>query len=144
MKTLTYLLGAAALMVTAPAQASTDRAHGLWLTANGKAIVQMEPCGAKTCGKMVWVANPKLDVNNQDPAKQGRPICGLQLIGGMEQAKSGKWRDGWIYNPRNGKTYGVDVTAVSDTELKVRGYLGLSLLGQSQTWTRVTDNRGGC
>lgn len=139
------------MAIAGPAWASSDKAHGLWLTANGNAIVEMAPCGSKTCGRMVWVANPrdaagqlKLDANNTDPAKKVRPICGLQLIGGMKLAKTGQWRDGWIYNPRNGKTYGAEINAVSDGKLKVRGYLGLPLLGQSQTWTRVTSDRGGC
>lgn len=139
------------MAMATPAWANTDNAHGLWLTANGKAIVEMAPCGSQTCGRMVWVANPrdaggklKLDVNNEDPVKQARPICGMQLIGGMKLSGTGIWKNGWIYNPRNGKTYGAEIKAVSAAKLKVRGYLGISLLGESQTWTRVFDKRGGC
>lgn len=128
-----------------------DKAHGYWLTQNGKAIVLMSPCGTQTCGQMVWTATPrddagnlKLDVKNSDNAKRDRPICGLQLVGGMKREGAGTWQDGWIYNPRNGETYSAEMRAVSADQLKVRGYLGISLLGKSQIWTRVTDDRGGC
>jgi len=133
------------------AQGGADTAHGYWLTQNGKAIVLMKPCGAETCGKMVWVADPltdegqpKRDIKNANGAKRARRICGLPLLGGMKAKRAGVWRDGWIYNPRNGKTYDVEVEAVSRDKLEVRGYLGVKLLGKSQVWTRVADDRGGC
>ncbi|MEM0988769.1 MAG: DUF2147 domain-containing protein [Pseudomonadota bacterium] len=157
--TLRQVLAIAATMlvpISAPmsAVASTDGgdpAFGYWLTENGKAIVEFAPCGSKTCGRMVWVANPnddqgkpKLDVANLDEAKRGRPICGLDLVGGLDADGPGAWTDGWIYNPRDGSTYSANIQAISGDKLKVRGYLGLSLLGSSQTWTRVANDRGGC
>lgn len=153
MKKIQTLIAALIALVVAPAfaQGAQDPVHGLWLTANGKAIVEFAPCGAKTCGRMVWVANPlddtgalKRDVKNDDSAKRDRTICGLPLLGDLDQAKQGAWEGGWIYNPRDGSTYGADIETVSESQLKVRGYLGVSLFGKSQIWTRVTDNRGGC
>ncbi|MEM6620879.1 MAG: DUF2147 domain-containing protein [Pseudomonadota bacterium] len=146
---------AAATLCAAPlavvAKTDQDPAFGYWLTENGKAIVEFAPCGSKTCGRMVWVANPrddqgqpKLDVANLDEAKRGRPICGLDLVGGLDADGPGAWTDGWIYNPRDGSTYSANIQAISGDKLKVRGYLGLSLLGSSQTWTRVANDRGGC
>lgn len=130
---------------------AADPAHGLWLTQNGKAIVEFAPCGTKTCGRMVWVANPrtadgqpKLDVENADDAKRSRTICGLELVGGLDRAKQGSWEDGWIYSPRDGKTYSAEINALPGNKLEVRGYLGLEILGKSQIWTRVSDARGGC
>ena len=151
MKILRPLVIALGVLVPWTASAAEDPVHGLWLTENGKAIVEFSPCGSKTCGRMVWVANPrddngdlKRDVNNQDGTKRDRTLCGLPLLGGLDLAKNGAWDGGWIYNPRDGSTYGAEIEAVSGTKLKVRGYLGLSLFGKSQVWTRVGDNRGGC
>lgn len=152
MKLRTLTLSLAMLVTGASfASAAQDAAHGYWLTQNGKAIVLMSACGTQTCGQMVWTATPrdqtgklKLDLNNSDDDKRSRPICGLQLVGGMKRDGVGKWQDGWIYNPRNGETYSAEMRTVSADQLKVRGYLGISLLGQSQIWTRVSDDRGGC
>lgn len=148
--TLRHLF-AVLIMALAPVSvmAESDPTHGLWLTENGKAIVELAPCGGETCGKMVWISTPrdtagalKLDINNSDIAARDRPLCGLRLLGGLGTIGSSK--DGWIYNPRDGSTYSVAVEPISTQELKVRGYLGLPLLGSSQIWTRVPSDRGGC
>lgn len=148
--TLRYVIPTLAMLV-APlsAQADTQPTHGYWLTENGKAIVEFAPCGTETCGKMVWISNPhdstgklKLDANNSDNAMKARPLCGLTLLGGLKD--KGRAQSGWIYNPRDGSTYSVNVEALSEERLKVRGFLGIQLLGSSQVWTRVSDDRGGC
>ena len=153
MKKLAFLMIAFTLTgVGAPATANqSDAAHGYWLTQNGKAIIHMAPCGSQTCGQMVWTAAPrdaagklKLDTKNADGTLRTRPICGLQLIGGMKLKSAGAWQDGWIYNPRDGETYSAEISALSATELKIRGYLGVRLFGKNQIWTRVSDDRGGC
>jgi uncharacterized protein (DUF2147 family) len=45
------------------------------------------------------------------------------------------WEDGKIYDPKNGKTYSCKMT-LEGNELKVRGYVGFSLLGRTTVWTR--------
>lgn len=144
-------LVAIGLLALAPlsAAAETDPMHGFWLTENGKAIVKIAPCGGETCGNLVWIDSPrnpegdlKRDVNNSNLQNRNRPLCGLTLVGGLRPDGSAK--DGWIYNPRDGSTYSVAVEPLNEEKLKVRGYLGFPLLGSSQVWTRVSDDRGGC
>ncbi len=148
------LFASVALLATplaAGAELPPETAHGYWLTENQKALVQIAPCGGGACGRMVWVANPldeagrpKRDDKNADAAKRTRTICGMELVGGLNRAGDGTWRDGWLYHPRNGETYSAEIKALSPSELEVRGYLGVSVLGKSQVWTRVGDDRGGC
>ena len=134
------------------AHAASPDAKGFWLTENDKAIVEFSECGEqKLCGHIVWTANPrdaagklKLDVENPDPALRKQPVCGIKLIGDMQPASTSEYKDGWVYNPRNGKTYDARVEVLSRDRLKMRGFLGISLLGRSQTWTRVSDARSGC
>lgn len=137
------------ILLVTPAMA--EPVEGYWLTENGKAIIKIEECDDGVCGRMAWMANPldeqgrpKLDVNNSDSVLASRTICGLPMVGGMARKALGIWKNGWIYNPRDGETYSAEVSSVSITELKVRGYLGLPLLGRSQIWTRVDGDRGGC
>jgi uncharacterized protein (DUF2147 family) len=147
------LLAFAALLAApaALAELPSDPAHGYWLTENRKAIIRIAPCGQDTCGQMVWMKNavdrsgePKRDTRNSDAAKRGRPICGLPLAGGLTKAGEGAWRDGWVYNPKDGGTYSAEIRVLSRSELEVRGYVGVPVLGKSQIWTRVEDDRGGC
>lgn len=130
---------------------------GLWLTQNGRGIVAFRSCAetggddAAVCGHMEWVAEPhdaegalKRDANNPDTELRNRPLCALHLIGDLVQSANGRWENGWVYNPRDGERYGVRIDVTSETELKMRGFLGIALFGKTQTWTRVADNRGGC
>jgi len=155
MKPLRLLVAAIALLpgwsISALAADRSDPVFGYWLTDNKKAIIRVDSCGAQVCGTMVWVSEPtteagtlKLDVNNSDASKRDRPICGLALFGGLAAVQPGEWSDGWLYNPRDGETYSVQITSQSATELKVRGFLGLPIIGSSQIWTRVDGDRGGC
>ena len=133
------------------AGAADDPVFGFWLTENKRAIIEISPCGETACGKIVWMqepldadGHPKIDTKNQDPALQGRPICGLPLIGDFRQSGPGAWNDGFIYSPQDGDTYTAKIEAQSDGNLKLRGYLGLPIFGKSQIWTREADGRGGC
>ena len=137
---------------SAQSHAAAVDAKGFWLTENNKAIVEFSECGEqKLCGHIVWTANPrdaagklKLDVENPNPALRDQPVCGIKLIGDMQPASTTEYKDGWVYNPRSGKTYDARVEVLSNDRLKMRGFLGISLLGSSQTWTRVSDARSGC
>lgn len=146
-------VGLAAFLVIGPATvaADSDPAFGYWLVENKMAIIEVFPCGESACGKIAWLERPvdgsglpKTDANNPDPALRERKLCGLPLLEGLAPAKPGVWEDGAIYNSRNGKMYGVEIKADGNDRLVVRGYVGLTLLGQSQTWERVRSPRGGC
>lgn len=159
MRSLIFTAAILASTVGASRASDVHGATGYWLTENEKAIVQFKACGdsaaglptPRICGQIVWSENPrqpdgtlKLDVENPDENLRKRPLCGLPLIGGLSPASDQKLKDGWIYNPRSGDTYGAEAELVSAGKLKLRGYLGISLLGSSQVWTRVADDRGGC
>ena len=47
------------------------------------------------------------------------------------------WSGGRIYNPEDGKTYKCKLTLKDDNTLTVRGYVGLTIFGKTQYWTRV-------
>lgn len=141
----------AGLTAAGAARAADDPAFGLWLSENGRAIIEIAPCADKACGKIVWMkeplnaeGKPKIDKNNSDSALASRPICGLPLVGDFVKGAPGEWNDGYIYDPESGDTYTAFMIAQPDGTLKVRGYVGISIIGKSQIWTRQPDNRGGC
>jgi uncharacterized protein (DUF2147 family) len=72
-------------------------------------------------------------------ARKGKPLIGLEIIRGAKKA-DGKnvWEEGQILDPENGKDYSLNLTPVDGGKtLDVRGYLGLAVIGRSQTWVRV-------
>lgn len=123
---------------------SADAIVGTWLTASGKAKVQIYKEGEKYNGRIVWLKTPtyedgkaKTDKNNPDKTKQSTPLLGLNMLKGFEFDED-EWEDGTIYDPENGKTYSCTIK-YRDGKLDLRGYIGISLIGRTQTWYKVSD-----
>lgn len=122
---------------------------GLWHAEGGAARVAIEPCGDELCGRVVWLRSPLdedgcdlRDRQNPDPALRARPIVGLEVLHGLSRRPDGSWTGGRIYDPSSGKTYTCQVTLEGDDRLRLRGYLGIPLIGRTTTWTRVgSENR---
>ncbi len=143
MKKTTFIFIFSALFFFVRSQtAGGDAIMGSWLTASGKAIVQIYKEGDKYNGKIVWLKNPtyedgkpKVDKNNPDQSKRSNPLIGLNLLKGFVYRK-GQWLDGTIYDPENGKTYSCFIK-YRDGMLDLRGYIGISLVGRTQTWYKA-------
>lgn len=65
-----------------------------------------------------------------------KPIKGMTILWGLEK-EDGEWTDGHILDPNSGKQYKCSMKLKDKNTLEVRGYLGVSLLGRTQTWKRV-------
>lgn len=132
-----------------------DAIVGDWLTApgneDGQARVQITEENGMYRGKIIWLEIPvypeddeqgmagqdKVDRENPDESLRTRPIIGLEIMWDFTYAGDGKWKGGTIYAPDEGKTYKCKLTLQDDGTLKVRGYIGVSLLGRTEVWTRV-------
>ena len=76
----------------------------------------------------------KLCVNCKGENKN-LPIEGMIIVEGLKL--NGKtWEEGTILDPKSGKTYSCYINFDDDNTLKVRGYIGFSLLGRTQKWIR--------
>ena len=65
---------------------------GLWIDHTGRGAVEIINCGNDLCGRIVWLQDPNdkngrplRDTLNEDASKRGKPICGLQVIGGVQK-----------------------------------------------------------
>ena len=68
---------------------------------------------------------------------KGSPIRGLTIMQGLKK-EGDEYSGGTILDPDSGNYYSVKMRLGPDgNTLKVRGYLGISLLGRTQTWYRV-------
>jgi len=124
--------------------AEADKILGVWQVGSGKARVKITKYGEKFAGKMVWLLNPKyedgtakVDKNNPDETKRTVPLLGYTILIGFEYAGENKWDKGTIYDPENGSTYNCEITMIDDNTLEVRGFIGVSLFGRTDTWKRV-------
>lgn len=67
---------------------------------------------------------------------KNKPIEGLLIINGL-QKDGDEWNGGKILDPKSGKEYKCYITLEDTNKLKVRGYIGFSLIGRTQYWYRV-------
>lgn len=119
--------------------------EGLWLTENKRSAIKVEKCGSENdelCGSIYWIikGGMKTDSKNPDAALRGQKMCGLKIMSDLRQsAQNGNyWLDGEIYKADDGDTYNAKVQVTSPNAMTLRGYRGISLLGKSQDWTRVS------
>ena len=120
-----------------------DKILGRWYTTDKGAIVEIYDCAGKLCGKIVWLkepnneqGKPKTDIHNPDDKQHNTPVIGLNMLSGFKNSGDNQWEDGTIYDPKNGKTYSCKMTLNVDN-LEVRGYIGISLFGRTEHWTRA-------
>jgi len=129
------------------AQDNPDAIVGVWKTGSGNAHVKIYKNGDKYQGKIVWLKDPidpetgkpKLDTKHPDNATRARQILGIINIWGFKYVESNKWDGGNIYDPKNGNTYSSNIKMENSNTLKVRGYVGISLIGRTDTWTRQAE-----
>jgi uncharacterized protein (DUF2147 family) len=78
--------------------------------------------------------NPVCDKCSGD--RKDKPVKGMVILWGIRQ-KGDTWEGGQILDPKTGKVYSVKVTPVEGgKKLDVRGFMGFSMLGRTQTWVR--------
>jgi uncharacterized protein (DUF2147 family) len=132
--------------VTLKAQKADD-IIGNWKNGEGTGIIQIyKTKTGNYAGKIIWLkepidpetGKPKLDKRNPDKSKQLTPTLGLVNIWGFIFDEDDKmWIDGTIYDPKTGKEYSCKAEMKKNNVLEVRGYIGVSIFGRTDTWTRM-------
>jgi uncharacterized protein (DUF2147 family) len=143
-------LGSAlAPMVSAAAGAEDPTAKspvGRWktiddLTGKAKSVVLIWEEGGKLFGRVQKLVDP--DPKDPNPtcdgcagSQKGKPVLGMQILWDLQKDGDG-WSGGTILDPATGKTYKCLLSVEEGgTKLKVRGFVGVSLLGRTQYWLR--------
>ena len=144
MKYLFFLFAFCALTVKAQEKPKADALLGIWLTGSGNGKVEIYKSDKTYRGKIIWLKEPidpktgksKTDVNHPDEQKRSRPLMGLINLWGFSYEEEGNWEGGYIYDPKNGKQYKCIISMDGNNKLNVRGYIGISLIGRTDVWTR--------
>ena len=139
-----------ALVLLLPAAARTTPhapdVTGLWWAEGGSAQVEIYDCGAALCSRIAWLRHPfdeygcpLVDRENPDPWLRGRDLIGIHLFRDLRPHpdEPGVWRNGTVYDPTSGRTYSAEARLDGSDRLRLRGYLGIRLLGRTTTWIRV-------
>jgi uncharacterized protein (DUF2147 family) len=131
------------LTLSLPARAQGSPV-GYWTTIDdGKtpsSVIQIYAKGKKLYGKIVRLIKPR----EKDPrctacdgSRKNQRIIGMEILRDFEQDDD-EWSGGYILDPREGKEYKCYLELLDQGQrLKVRGYVGIALLGRTQYWQKA-------
>ena len=142
MKRILFIL---AMLIFSPLSFANDSPVGLWKTVDDKtnkprSIVRIVEENGEFKGivekGLVEGESPDRVCDKCDPPRKGQKILGMTFMWGLK--KDGKeFNGGEILDPDNGKIYKCKMKLVDGgKKLDVRGYIGISLIGRTQTWLR--------
>jgi uncharacterized protein (DUF2147 family) len=138
----------ATCLLEAVAVAQGASAAGRWKTVDdrtgqAKSIVVIEDVGGEYRGRVDRIfAPPAKEANplceNCPGDKKNKPVLGMEIMWGLKKSRNGnEYTGGRIMDPEDGKIYRCRLRVVDGgTKLEVRGYIGFSLIGRTQTWVR--------
>jgi uncharacterized protein (DUF2147 family) len=121
------------------AQPAAISPEGDWLTQDRDGVISIARCGAAMCGEISGVSSFRAD-GSPPRASNGASECHLRIVRDMVPGDDGRLH-GTITDPRDGDVYQAEMWAAADGTLRLRGYILLPLLGQTQTWTRFAGSR---
>ncbi|WP_257640657.1 DUF2147 domain-containing protein [Acetobacter orientalis] len=107
---------------------------GYWLSQGHDGVFKIETCGDTVCGRLVGLQYEGTDVPHD---KKGQSECNLLMLTEFRRSSSeGERWNGKILDPDSGHIYQAQIWSPHKDVLKLRGYIGLPLFGETQTWTR--------
>lgn len=142
---VSLFLALTAVQFSADARAQADSPVGLWQTIDDstkkpRSLVRIYDSGG---GVLAGKIEKLIDPDKPDPVcdkcsdeRKDKPIIGMVIMTGLQKFDA-EWGEGRILDPNNGKVYRCKAKLHDGgSKLEVRGFIGVSLLGRSQTWLR--------
>ncbi len=143
--TLAFLVLAALAPWAAQPAGVRSGVLGDWQDPTGS-VIRIGSCGNQICLRLIELspsAPATTDIHNPDASLRRRALCGLKIGSGFTLRDSVHANGGTLYDPKTGKTYHGSMTAAGSAtgnsagaRLELRGYVGISIFGESQTWVR--------
>ena len=132
-----------------PAMAADPSPAGRWMTIDDesgkpRSVIEIYDAGGAMDGKVTKIYSKPGD-NPQHLCRKcagdlkDKPVIGMTILSGLKN-DGDVWDGGTILDPDSGNVYSAKITLIDGGQkLVVRGFLGLSLFGRSQTWVREAD-----
>jgi uncharacterized protein (DUF2147 family) len=123
-----------------------DAITGMWASEDSDVQLRFDifRSGTGYSGKLLWASTmfeadgktPKKDFKNPDKSLRSRSRQNIVNITGLIY-KDSEYVSGKLYNPDDGRTYSLKAKLKSKDQLEFRGYVGISLLGQTMRFKRM-------
>ncbi|WP_426105252.1 DUF2147 domain-containing protein [Massilia sp. TSP1-1-2] len=134
------------ILLAAPAFAQDASPVGLWkniddVTGKPKALIRITENKGEVRGQIekLFLAagqNPNPRCDKCQGAHKDQPVLGMVFMSGLHK-NGDEYSGGEILDPDSGKVYRSKLTLLDGgKKMSVRGYVGVPMLGRSQTWVR--------
>ncbi len=119
---------------------------GVWKTIDeegtAKSEIRIWKSGGEYKGKVVEIyLEDKRDGRctecDEDDPRYNQKVLGMTILNGLKKTEANMWEGGKILDPQNGNVYSCKMWINDEDDLVVRGFIGISLIGRSQTWERI-------
>lgn len=143
-----FLLGVGIVMTAWSAHAADPLNGTIWKTIDdetkqAKSLVMFKEQSNGTLTatiQKVFNATEEAKCSLCEGTYHNRSLKGAVIVSGLKNVGSHRYEDGKITDPKSGKTYSLKGELTNnDRILKLRGYMGVALLGRNQTWIRVSE-----
>ena len=132
------------LLMTINYTVNSQTIFGKWHSFNDEtqeieSVIEVYEKDGKAFAKIIEIKNPDRKTAVCDMCKgsnKDKPILGMEILSGL-QMNDDEWSGGKILDPKNGKEYKCYIKLIEDNKLKIRGYIGFSLLGRTAYWQRA-------
>ncbi len=144
MKSKTYRISLLTIICAFYFSCNGQSILGIWQTIDDKtkkpaSYVEIYEVNQTLFGRVTEIIKEGSDPNAVCESCTGdrkdQPIVGMDILEGLTK-QGNQWTGGTILDPENGKTYQCYIEMVSEDKLKLRGYIGLALIGRTQYWYR--------
>jgi len=140
---------AAACLVAASARVQPTTPVGRWKTIDdksgvAKSIVRIADVNGELQGKVEQVFSPPAPkaeplCEKCSGERKNKPIVGMTIMWGLKK-NGDEFTGGQVLDPESGKTYRCKLRVIDNgAKLELRGFIGFSLLGRTQTWIRESS-----
>lgn len=141
-----HTLYVAALLTFISFQVKAQGVLGKWHsidpdTGAKESVIEVYKTGDKIYGKIIQILKEEdrdktcIECTGKD---KDQPIQGLVIVRGLEK-EGDEWTGGKVLDPKNGKLYKCYISLENENKLKLRGYIGFSLIGRTEYWYRVEE-----
>ena len=137
-RSIAFFISLCVLSSAAVAQSTVnpaDKIIGIYWSPKKDAKIEIFKKGDKYFGKSVWSSTRRKDLKNPDESLKKRDLLGVELLTNFTYGDN-TYNNGKIYDPNSGKTYDCKIS-FNGINLKVRGYVGISLFGRTAILERV-------
>ena len=126
----------------ANAQPNADDVVGVWLNQAKDGYVQVFEENGEYFGQ---IAGAPLDSARREESNPegGKNLLGMRILKDFSYNGDNLWEDGTVFDPDNGKTYSAKMWLEDENTLKLRGFIGFSLLGRTVVWSRSQRDAAG-